>query len=159
VLLFDEPTVGVDPQSRAFLLQAVKKLSQDGCAVIYTSHYMERSRPSPIAWLSSTRDACCQGALPDLLSASGTQLQLAVEGGEEETPAGTVGAFGSVTRHGNACCSPARGAACRSHRGSGAAGLVVSHAVLAMRSGAAIHVADTPLLAGLNMTTLHMFLA
>jgi ABC-2 type transport system ATP-binding protein len=41
LLLFDEPTVGVDPQSRAFILEAVRKLADSGCAVIYTSHYME----------------------------------------------------------------------------------------------------------------------
>lgn len=41
LLLFDEPTVGVDPQSRAFLLDAIRSLANDGAAVIYTSHYME----------------------------------------------------------------------------------------------------------------------
>ncbi|MDR2000107.1 MAG: ABC transporter ATP-binding protein [Zoogloeaceae bacterium] len=41
LLLLDEPTVGVDPQSRVFLLDAIRKLAQSGCAVIYTSHYME----------------------------------------------------------------------------------------------------------------------
>ena len=41
LILFDEPTVGVDPQSRAFLLEAVKRLARQGGAVIYTSHYME----------------------------------------------------------------------------------------------------------------------
>lgn len=39
--VFDEPTVGVDPQSRAFILSAIKALAQQGAAVIYTSHYME----------------------------------------------------------------------------------------------------------------------
>ena len=41
LLLFDEPTVGVDPQSRAFLLDAIRSLATAGAAVIYTSHYME----------------------------------------------------------------------------------------------------------------------
>ncbi|HMC13221.1 MAG TPA: ABC transporter ATP-binding protein, partial [Gallionellaceae bacterium] len=41
LILLDEPTVGVDPQSRAFLLDAVKALANNGAAVIYTSHYME----------------------------------------------------------------------------------------------------------------------
>ncbi|WP_154222752.1 ABC transporter ATP-binding protein [Marinicella rhabdoformis] len=40
-LLLDEPTVGVDPQSREHLLTAVGELKQKGTAVIYTSHYME----------------------------------------------------------------------------------------------------------------------
>lgn len=39
--VFDEPTVGVDPQSRAFILDAIKTLAEQGAGVIYTSHYME----------------------------------------------------------------------------------------------------------------------
>jgi ABC-2 type transport system ATP-binding protein len=41
VLLLDEPTVGVDPQSRAFLLERVRELVQGGTAVLYATHYME----------------------------------------------------------------------------------------------------------------------
>ena len=40
-LLLDEPTVGVDPQSREHLLTAVSELKEAGTAVVYTSHYME----------------------------------------------------------------------------------------------------------------------
>ncbi|MBY9080311.1 ABC transporter ATP-binding protein [Paenibacillus sp. HN-1] len=42
LLILDEPTVGIDPQSRNHILETVKKLNQDrGMTVIYTSHYME----------------------------------------------------------------------------------------------------------------------
>jgi ABC-2 type transport system ATP-binding protein len=41
VLLLDEPTVGVDPQSRVFLLDQVRQLVQGGTAVLYATHYME----------------------------------------------------------------------------------------------------------------------
>ena len=41
ILLLDEPTVGVDPQSRAFLLDTVRGLASSERIVIYTSHYME----------------------------------------------------------------------------------------------------------------------
>jgi ABC-2 type transport system ATP-binding protein len=41
ILLLDEPTVGVDPQSRNAILERVVALKQRGCTVIYTSHYME----------------------------------------------------------------------------------------------------------------------
>jgi ABC-2 type transport system ATP-binding protein len=41
LLFLDEPTVGIDPQSRAFILQAVRKINKAGCTVVYTSHYME----------------------------------------------------------------------------------------------------------------------
>jgi ABC-2 type transport system ATP-binding protein len=40
-LLLDEPTVGVDPQSRHFLLAAIKDLQRSGRTIIYTSHYMD----------------------------------------------------------------------------------------------------------------------
>jgi ABC-2 type transport system ATP-binding protein len=40
-ILLDEPTVGVDPQSRSFLLDAVRQLTAQGTGIIYTSHYME----------------------------------------------------------------------------------------------------------------------
>ncbi len=41
VLLMDEPTVGIDPQSRNHILQTVKELNAGGMTVLYTSHYME----------------------------------------------------------------------------------------------------------------------
>jgi ABC-2 type transport system ATP-binding protein len=41
LLFLDEPTVGIDPQSRHFILQAVKRINKAGCTVVYTSHYME----------------------------------------------------------------------------------------------------------------------
>lgn len=41
LLIFDEPTVGIDPQSRNFILEKIKESNQKGATVIYTSHYME----------------------------------------------------------------------------------------------------------------------
>lgn len=41
VIIMDEPTVGIDPQSRNHILQSVKKLNEMGSTIIYTSHYME----------------------------------------------------------------------------------------------------------------------
>ena len=41
LLIFDEPTVGIDPQSRNFILDKIKESNQNGATVIYTSHYME----------------------------------------------------------------------------------------------------------------------
>lgn len=41
VLLLDEPTVGVDPQSRRHILDSVKGLADEGVTIIYSSHYME----------------------------------------------------------------------------------------------------------------------
>lgn len=41
IIIMDEPTVGIDPQSRNHILAAVKKLNKKGTTVIYTTHYME----------------------------------------------------------------------------------------------------------------------
>ena len=41
LLVLDEPTVGVDPQSRAAILDTVEALNREGMALLYTSHYME----------------------------------------------------------------------------------------------------------------------
>jgi ABC-2 type transport system ATP-binding protein len=41
LIIMDEPTVGIDPQSRNHILESVKKLNELGSTIIYTSHYME----------------------------------------------------------------------------------------------------------------------
>lgn len=41
ILIMDEPTVGIDPQSRNNILQVTRELNDEGTTVIYTSHYME----------------------------------------------------------------------------------------------------------------------
>ena len=43
LLILDEPTVGVDPQSRNAILESVEELSGQGIAVLYTTHYMEEA--------------------------------------------------------------------------------------------------------------------
>lgn len=43
LVFMDEPTVGVDPQSRRSILDAVKHLNQQGMTVLYTTHYMEEA--------------------------------------------------------------------------------------------------------------------
>ncbi|MCF0147237.1 MAG: ABC transporter ATP-binding protein [Clostridium sp.] len=41
LIIMDEPTVGIDPQSRNHILESVKKINEEGTTIIYTSHYME----------------------------------------------------------------------------------------------------------------------
>ncbi|MDF1597681.1 MAG: ABC transporter ATP-binding protein [Acidimicrobiia bacterium] len=43
LLILDEPTVGVDPQSRNAILESVERLGEQGMAVLYTTHYMEEA--------------------------------------------------------------------------------------------------------------------
>ena len=41
LIILDEPTVAVDPQSRSAILDGIKRLNEQGATIIYTSHYME----------------------------------------------------------------------------------------------------------------------
>jgi ABC-2 type transport system ATP-binding protein len=43
VVLMDEPTVGVDPQSRNAIFDAIERMHEDGVTIIYTTHYMEEA--------------------------------------------------------------------------------------------------------------------
>jgi ABC-2 type transport system ATP-binding protein len=44
IIYMDEPTVGIDPQSRRSILDSVLKLKEDGTTVLYTTHYMEEAQ-------------------------------------------------------------------------------------------------------------------
>ncbi len=44
VLFFDEPTAGVDPQSRNHLFENIERLSKEGRTILYTTHYMEEAQ-------------------------------------------------------------------------------------------------------------------
>ena len=68
ILLLDEPTVGVDPQSRAFLLESIRGLAAAGRTIVYTSHYMEEVEAicDHVAIIDAGR-LLRTGALEDLL--------------------------------------------------------------------------------------------
>ncbi len=44
ILLLDEPTVGVDPQSRNHIFECIQSLSDAGLTIVYTTHYMEEAQ-------------------------------------------------------------------------------------------------------------------
>jgi ABC-2 type transport system ATP-binding protein len=44
IVIMDEPTVGIDPQSRRKILDSVKALNREGMTVLYTTHYMEEAQ-------------------------------------------------------------------------------------------------------------------
>jgi ABC-2 type transport system ATP-binding protein len=44
LLILDEPTVGVDPQSRNSIFESLKTLRNEGCTIILTSHYLEEAQ-------------------------------------------------------------------------------------------------------------------
>lgn len=76
LLFMDEPTVGIDPQSRRAILDSVKDLNKQGMTVLYTTHYMEEA-----AELSDRVGIIDHG---DLI-ALGTQKELTQQVGENET--------------------------------------------------------------------------
>ena len=76
LLFMDEPTVGIDPQSRRAILDSVKDLNKQGMTVLYTTHYMEEA-----AELSDRVGIMDHGELIAL----GTQAELTKKVGEMET--------------------------------------------------------------------------
>lgn len=77
LLFLDEPTVGIDPQSRQFILAAIKRLNAAGTTVIYTSHYMDEVQQlcDSIGVLDEGR-LLAQGSLEELLRAAPGQRNL-----------------------------------------------------------------------------------
>lgn len=81
LLILDEPTVGVDPQSRSYLLDCVRDEASRGMAVIYVSHYMEEVSAicDRVAIMDHGR-CVAMGRLDELLSQLPQQLELRVRG-------------------------------------------------------------------------------
>ena len=77
LLMLDEPTVGVDPQSRAHLLDCVRELRDDGVSVLYASHYMEEVEAvcDRLAIIDHGRVVAC-GTLDELLSKLHVEIRL-----------------------------------------------------------------------------------
>jgi ABC-2 type transport system ATP-binding protein len=75
LLVLDEPTVGVDPQSRNAILESVESLSREGMAVLYTTHYMEEAER-----------LCDRVAIIDegVIQAEGTRRELVSMVGEKD---------------------------------------------------------------------------
>lgn len=76
LLFMDEPTVGIDPQSRRAILDSVKELNRSGMTILYTTHYMEEAQE-----LSDRVGIIDHGELIAL----GTQKELTAQVGEMDT--------------------------------------------------------------------------
>ena len=81
VLVLDEPTVGVDPQSRVRLLELVREQQRNGTCVLYTTHYMEEAETlcDRLAIVDHGR-VIAQGTLDELRSILGSRDLLRLEG-------------------------------------------------------------------------------
>ena len=78
VLFMDEPTVGIDPQSRNLIFEVVEKLHKDGMTIIYTTHYMEEAeRLCDRVGILDNGEIIAQGTL-DELRTSGSMKETVV---------------------------------------------------------------------------------
>jgi ABC-2 type transport system ATP-binding protein len=87
VVIMDEPTVGIDPQSRRHILDYVKELNRQGMSVLYTTHYMEEAEElsNRIAIMDKGKVIAC-GTRDELVRRVGEQarVDLAVTGEPEK---------------------------------------------------------------------------
>lgn len=83
LIIMDEPTVGIDPQSRNHILESVKKLNQMGSTIIYTSHYMEEVEAiSTRVGIIDHGHMVITGTKKELLTQLGKEEKLVIEVGE-----------------------------------------------------------------------------
>ena len=94
LLVLDEPTVGVDPQSRNAILENVEQLRREGVAVLYTTHYMEEAER-----------LCDRVGIIDhgRLIAEGTRRELVATIGERDRVELTAASDGDLARLAAAC--------------------------------------------------------
>ena len=71
ILFMDEPTVGIDPQSRNLIFEVIDKLHKEGMTILYTTHYMEEAeRLCDRIGIIDNGNIIAQGTLDELKSQS-----------------------------------------------------------------------------------------
>jgi ABC-2 type transport system ATP-binding protein len=77
VVIMDEPTVGIDPQSRRHILDNVKELNRQGMTVLYTTHYMEEAEElSDHIAIMDQGKVIAAGTYRELISMVGEQTRI-----------------------------------------------------------------------------------
>jgi ABC-2 type transport system ATP-binding protein len=85
LILLDEPTVGVDPQSRNLIFDNVRRLREAGKTIVYTTHYMEEAeRLCDRVGIVDNGRLLALGTVPELMAAHGGRPVLVAEAGGEE---------------------------------------------------------------------------
>lgn len=97
LLFMDEPTVGIDPQSRRAILDTVKDLNKQGMTVLYTTHYMEEAEElSDRVGIIDHGELIAIGTQKELTKQVGETETLVLHVGENEDPQALVTAFKNV---------------------------------------------------------------
>jgi ABC-2 type transport system ATP-binding protein len=80
ILFMDEPTVGIDPQSRNLIFEVVEKLHAQGMTIVYTTHYMEEAeRFCDRIGIMDNGQIVAQGTLNELRAASQMKESILIE--------------------------------------------------------------------------------
>jgi ABC-2 type transport system ATP-binding protein len=106
LLVLDEPTVGVDPQSRNHIFATVKQLREAGMTIIYTRHYMEEVEAlcDRVAIIDGGA-IVATGTVGELVAqhaGKGVELELAGDAAQLDDAADRAAGHGEVTREGAA---------------------------------------------------------
>jgi ABC-2 type transport system ATP-binding protein len=79
LLILDEPTVGVDPQSRSAIFELVERLRDEGTAILYTTHYMEEAeRLCTRIGIIDTGKLIAEGTRSELVADLGREVRIEV---------------------------------------------------------------------------------
>ncbi len=83
LLIMDEPTVGIDPQSRNHILESVRRLRDAGTTIIYTTHYMEEAQAvASRIIIMDLGHVIAQGTVDDLVERIQYEEKILLEVGE-----------------------------------------------------------------------------
>ena len=97
LLFMDEPTVGIDPQSRRRILDMVKELRDQGMTVLYTTHYMEEAEElSDRVGIIDNGKLIALGTQPELKQLVGKQETLRLHFGEGHKANGDATLFTEI---------------------------------------------------------------
>lgn len=99
LIFFDEPTVAVDPQSRASILEGIKEMNASGSTVVYTSHYMEEVEEicTRIMIMDKGRTLAC-GTNEELKAIVAAGEKIVIEAEVSEAALIRIGNLSHVTR-------------------------------------------------------------